>query len=56
MELKRQIHTPAALSQRKASCARSREGWIGPKAGMDVLESKKISCTYWGSNSGSSSK
>jgi len=29
---------------------------MSSKAGMDVLGSEKISCTYWGSNSGSSSK
>jgi len=56
MELRRQIHTPAALSQRKNKLYLLKRRLDEPKAGMDVLGSEKISCTYRGSNSGSSSK
>jgi hypothetical protein len=49
--------TPLPLYPReRTSRARWREGWISPQAGMEVLGSEKISCTYRGSNSGSSSK
>jgi hypothetical protein len=49
-----QHHAPAALTQGKKHGTRWVEGWVGPTAGLGVLEKRQISCRCWNSNLGSS--
>jgi hypothetical protein len=55
MEMSGQIHTPVALYPREMTpdihCV---EGGVGPRAGLDVMEKRKISHPYRESNPDSS--
>jgi hypothetical protein len=38
-----ELHDPAALTPRKNSGTHRIRGWVGPRAGLEVLEKRKIS-------------
>jgi len=40
-----QLQAPAALCLGKKPCIDSLGGWVGPRAGLNVSEKKKTSCT-----------
>jgi hypothetical protein len=47
MEVRGQRYAPAALPPRKNPGAHVTGGWMGPKAVLDVLEKKCISCSSY---------
>jgi hypothetical protein len=51
----RSIHALANLLPRKNCGIHSTQGWVGPRAGLGVLEKREISCFYRDSNPGPSS-
>jgi hypothetical protein len=42
MEVSGQIHDPAALPQVKSLRYSLDRGWVGPRAGLDAIEKRKI--------------
>jgi len=55
MEVSSQLHAPPATSPRKDFWVPTEEMWVDQKAGMGILEKRKISCMCQDSNSRSSS-
>ena len=55
MEVKGQLHAPASLIPGKYPSTHLVGGWMGPIAGLDFLEKRKITFSYRKSNPGSSS-
>jgi hypothetical protein len=50
MEVSGKHHTLATLPPGNIPNAHLIKGWVGPRAGLDVLENRKISCLYQDSN------
>jgi hypothetical protein len=46
MEVRGQLHSPAT----SAPGTHRMRGLVGPRAGIDIMEKKNISCPYWESN------
>jgi hypothetical protein len=54
MEVSAQLHAPAALHPRKQPPVPTVGGWVGPRAGLDVMKKRIFSCPYRESNPDSS--
>jgi hypothetical protein len=52
MELNSELHTPAALFPSHNQGMFLIRGWVGPRAGLDMLKKWKIFFPYRGSNLG----
>jgi hypothetical protein len=47
MEVNGQLHPPAVLtSGERAPSSHSVEGWAGPRAGLNIMEKRRIYCPY----------
>ena len=55
MEVCSQLYVPAALTQGRNPGNDWIDGWVGPRAGLDVLEKRKVLYSYQDSNPGPSS-
>jgi len=55
MELTDKLHAPAAILPGKNTGTQSTGDWVVPKAGLNVLEKRKILCPCRASYPGSSS-
>lgn len=47
-----ELHDSAGLPPGKNPGMHSLEGWVGPAAGLEVLEKREISCPYRNSSRG----
>jgi hypothetical protein len=47
MEVSGKLHAPAALPARETVHGiRCIGGWVGPRAGLDFMDKREISCPY----------
>jgi len=53
MEIGGQLHAPPTLPPQMNPGAHGTGGWTDPKAGLDNLEKRKLSCPCQDSNAGS---